>query len=98
MRDYQLYLKIERGLSQNTIDSYYRDLEKLLLFLEEHEIDSSPISVDKIIGYFLIHFKYRQSYANTYDCAVINLRSKKIKDSETSSELEKTLNSQFVSF
>ena len=35
IRDYQLYLKIERGLSQNTIDAYSTDLEKLSLFLEE---------------------------------------------------------------
>lgn len=47
IRDYQLYLKIERGLSQNTIDSYTRDLEKLLLFLDENEIKISPIAIDK---------------------------------------------------
>lgn len=47
IRDFQLYLKIERGLSQNTIDSYTRDLEKLTLFLEENEINSSPIIIDK---------------------------------------------------
>ncbi|MBU3012565.1 site-specific tyrosine recombinase XerD [Polaribacter vadi] len=47
IRDYQLFLKIERGLSQNTIDSYTRDLEKLTLFLNDNEIDSSPISVDQ---------------------------------------------------
>ena len=31
--DFQFFLKIERGLSQNTIDSYSRDLKKLSLFL-----------------------------------------------------------------
>lgn len=49
IKDYQLYLKIERGLSQNTIDSYTRDLEKLTLFLEENEIIISPITIDKIV-------------------------------------------------
>jgi integrase/recombinase XerD len=49
IRDYQLFLKIERGLSQNTIDGYSRDLEKLLLFLEENEISDSPISIDEEI-------------------------------------------------
>lgn len=49
IKDYQLYLKLERGLSQNTIDSYVRDLQKLKLYLKENGIISSPISVDKTI-------------------------------------------------
>jgi len=48
IRDFQLSLKIERGLSKNTIDSYTRDLEKLILFLEENEINFSPITIDEL--------------------------------------------------
>ena len=47
IRDFQLFLKIERGLSKNTIDSYTRDLEKLILFLEENKITLSPIHIDE---------------------------------------------------
>ncbi|WP_158838019.1 site-specific tyrosine recombinase XerD [Polaribacter sp. L3A8] len=47
IRDFQLFLKIERGLSKNTIDSYTRDLEKLMLFLEENEITHSPITINE---------------------------------------------------
>jgi integrase/recombinase XerD len=46
IKEYQLYLKIERGLSKNTIDSYTKDLEKLCLFLEENEINTTPIAID----------------------------------------------------
>ena len=46
IKEYQLYLKIERGLSKNTIDSYTKDLEKLCLFLKENNISSSPIGID----------------------------------------------------
>ena len=49
IKEYQMYLKIERGLSKNTIDSYTKDLEKLCLFLEENGIDISPISIDSAI-------------------------------------------------
>lgn len=46
IKDYQLYLKIERGLSQNSIDSYTRDIKKLLLFLEDASLAVSPINID----------------------------------------------------
>ena len=47
IKDYQLFLKIERGLSSNTISSYTNDLEKLLLFLSENTMEISPISIDE---------------------------------------------------
>ena len=49
IRDYQLYLKIERGLSQNTIDSYTKDLEKLCLFLDSNAISISPIIIETAV-------------------------------------------------
>lgn len=38
--DYSHYLKIERGLSENTVISYQRDMTQYLLFLEEQQIGS----------------------------------------------------------
>ena len=49
IKDYQMYLRIERGLSKNTIDSYTKDLEKLCLFLNNNEISISPIAIDSAI-------------------------------------------------
>ena len=45
IRDFQLFLKIERGLSPNTISGYSRDIHKLIRFLEQNEINDSPISI-----------------------------------------------------
>jgi integrase/recombinase XerD len=54
LHDYQLYLKIERGLSLNSVENYSRDVNKLLLFLEENDIKTSPISIsDEIIQQFI---------------------------------------------
>lgn len=47
IKDFQHYLKIERGLSQNTIDSYSRDLKKLVSFINKNEISYPPTSVDE---------------------------------------------------
>lgn len=45
IKSYQSYLKIERNLSQNTINSYCFDIERLLLFLEDKKIGVSPIKI-----------------------------------------------------
>lgn len=46
LKDYNLYLKIERGLSQNSISSYSRDVKKLIKYLEDKKISISPITID----------------------------------------------------
>jgi len=46
IKDYQLFLKIERGLAKNSIDSYTRDIYKLQAYLEAHDISISPIKID----------------------------------------------------
>lgn len=46
IQDYQLYLKIERGLSKNSVESYTRDITKLVSFLNEKEAHVSPIKID----------------------------------------------------
>ncbi|WP_299010071.1 site-specific tyrosine recombinase [uncultured Tenacibaculum sp.] len=43
--DYTNFLKIERGLSKNSIDSYKRDINKLSLFVENLENAPSPIHI-----------------------------------------------------
>ncbi|WP_372754566.1 site-specific tyrosine recombinase XerD [Mariniflexile sp.] len=45
LKDYQLYLRIERGLSKNSINNYSFDVKKLIGYLEEHQISESPISI-----------------------------------------------------
>src|SRR6478672_7583721 len=45
LKSFQSYLKIERGLSQNTIDNYTFDIERLCLFLETNGIDVSPVKI-----------------------------------------------------
>ncbi len=44
---YQSYLKIERGLSKNTVDNYSFDIERLCLFLATNKIEVSPIKISE---------------------------------------------------
>ncbi|MBB1192080.1 site-specific tyrosine recombinase XerD [Flavobacterium sp. SOK18b] len=54
IKSYQSYLKIERGLSKNTVENYSFDLERLLLFLSQNEIVVSPLKItDEIIQQFI---------------------------------------------
>jgi integrase/recombinase XerD len=47
LKDYKLFLKIERGLSVNSISSYGLDVEKLMTFIKDNNINVSPISITK---------------------------------------------------
>jgi integrase/recombinase XerD len=45
LKDYKHYLKIERGLSQNSITNYEFDINKLIKYLETHDIYATPINI-----------------------------------------------------
>lgn len=47
LQDFQHYLNLERGLSKNSISNYLLDVEKLMFFLEAHQIVETPINIDK---------------------------------------------------
>ncbi len=54
LKNFQSYLRIERGLSPNTIANYTFDLERLCGFLSENEINISPIKItEEIVQQFI---------------------------------------------
>ncbi|MEL6484532.1 MAG: tyrosine-type recombinase/integrase, partial [Bacteroidota bacterium] len=54
LQDYQHYLGIERGLSENSIKSYRRDVQKLMSFLEVHQLTENPVNItSEIVQRFL---------------------------------------------
>ena len=54
LKDYREYLRIERGLSQNTITNYSFDVEKLISYLDENKINASPVTIsEEVIQQFI---------------------------------------------
>ena len=47
LHDFQHYLNLERGLSKNSISNYILDVEKLILFLDDHQLKETPLQIDK---------------------------------------------------
>jgi integrase/recombinase XerD len=47
IKNYQSYLKIERGLSKNTIENYSFDIERLCHFLKKNNIQISPLKISE---------------------------------------------------
>lgn len=45
LTDYKHYLKLERGLSENSIKSYELDVMKLIRFLENHNSKATPLTI-----------------------------------------------------
>ncbi|QDO94789.1 site-specific tyrosine recombinase XerD [Formosa sediminum] len=45
LKDYLLFLRIERGLSTNSVHSYGLDVKKLITYLEDKVINISPIKI-----------------------------------------------------
>lgn len=45
LKDYKHYLKIERGLSDNSIDNYVMDVQRLVSFLNKNSILTDPIAI-----------------------------------------------------
>ncbi|WP_299228757.1 site-specific tyrosine recombinase/integron integrase [uncultured Psychroserpens sp.] len=75
IQDYKHYLKIERGLSKNSIDNYVFDILKLVTFLEDNSINSSPIVIDHETVQSFIYTVSKSLNARSQSRLISGLRS-----------------------
>jgi integrase/recombinase XerD len=74
IKNYIDYLRFERLLSLNTIDSYKRDLAKLVLFLEQNNIiDFQGISNDDILNF--LEYLYQSQSDRSVSRILSSIRS-----------------------
>jgi len=45
LKDFALYLKIERGMSLHTVNNYTLDVQKLIQYLEVHDMSLNPLQI-----------------------------------------------------
>jgi len=75
LNDFQHYLKIERGLSQNTVHSYRLDVQKLMRYLQTHSITADPVDIKvELIQQFLYELA-KNANARTQSRVISGLRS-----------------------
>jgi len=75
LKDYKLYLKIERGLSKNSIDNYEFDIKKLMDYLEHHDISVSPIDISHTVIQEFIYDISKHVNARSQSRIISGLRS-----------------------
>lgn len=75
LQDYQYYLKLERGLSENSIQSYALDIKKLIKYLESNVIQVSPLEIDSEIVQQFIYEIAKIVNARSQSRTISGLRS-----------------------
>ncbi|MBT8393589.1 MAG: site-specific tyrosine recombinase XerD [Bacteroidia bacterium] len=75
LKDYKHYLKIERGLSDNSIESYSNDVVKLINYLDLHKSEISPVDIGKELIQEFIYTISNQVNARSQSRIISGLRS-----------------------
>ncbi|WP_298894883.1 site-specific tyrosine recombinase/integron integrase [uncultured Psychroserpens sp.] len=75
LHDYKYYLKIERGLSANSITNYELDVEKLINYLTIHDISISPVDIEYETVQAFIYDASKQLNSRSQSRLISGLRS-----------------------
>lgn len=75
LKDYQHYLKLERGLSGNSIQNYSLDVTKLIRYLDVNEIEVGPVHISEKTIQEFIYEASRKLNARSQSRLISGLRS-----------------------
>ena len=56
-KEYHTYLKLERGLSDNSVTAYELDFKRLKTYMDEHHIDVVRATFDDLQAFVFENFK-----------------------------------------
>lgn len=75
MKDFIYYLSVERGLADNTLESYQRDLKKYLLFLKEQNVKDFSSTSRTLISQYLLQERNKGLSPSTLSRNLASIRS-----------------------
>lgn len=75
IKQYQSYLRIERGLSANSIENYTFDILRLCRYLDEHKISVSPVNITQEQVQHFIYEIAKQVNARSQSRIISGLKS-----------------------
>lgn len=75
MKDFIYYLSVERGLADNTLESYQRDLKKYLLFLQQQNIKDFSSTSRTLISQYLLQERNKGLSPSTLSRNLASIRS-----------------------
>jgi integrase/recombinase XerD len=73
IRSFLNYLRVEKGVSANTLDAYRRDVEKFAAFAASHRIALNSVTRDEIVD-FLRHLYHRKLDSRTVARHLVTIR------------------------
>jgi integrase/recombinase XerD len=75
LKDFQNYLRLERGLSANTIANYSFDIEKLVFYLEKNNLQEKPHTINEELVQQFIYTISAEVNARTQSRIISGLKS-----------------------
>ncbi|MDO9533813.1 MAG: site-specific tyrosine recombinase XerD [Bacillota bacterium] len=75
LKDFIYYLSVERGLADNTLESYQRDLKKYLLFLQQQNIKDFSSTSRTLISQYLLQERNKGLSPSTLSRNLASIRS-----------------------
>jgi len=75
LKDFIYYLSVERGLADNTLESYQRDLKKYLLFLKEQNVKDFSSTSRTLISQYLLQERNKGLSPSTLSRNLASIRS-----------------------